>query len=139
MDSFQGIALSLKLDYLEGWNRQRQQIASLYREELEDLSEVRFQRVPSGFIHAYHVFAILAERRDGLQAFLTGLGIETRVIYPIPVHLHPAYQHLGLVKGDFPNTESICDSVLCLPMYPGLDHDCVRDVAEHIRQFYRKA
>ena len=136
MDSFQGVALSLKLEYLEQWNQQRQQIAELYRNELDKLSEVCFQRVPNGYVHVYHVFAILVEQRDELQKYLSGRGIETRVIYPVPVHLHPAYENLGLVKGDFPNTESICDSVLCLPIYPGLEHGRARHVAEQIRQFY---
>jgi dTDP-4-amino-4,6-dideoxygalactose transaminase len=136
MDSFQGLALSLKLEYLERWNQERQQIAMLYRKELDDLSEVSFQSVPPGYVHVYHVFAILAERRAELQEFLSSRGIETRVIYPVPVHLHPAYEHLGLVRGDLPNSEAICDSVLCLPIYPGLKSDRVRDVSEQIRRFY---
>ena len=138
MDCFQGIALRLKLGYLEGWNHERQQIAEGYRNKLEDLSEVRFQRLPSGYAHVYHVFAILVERRDELQAYLRGVGIETRVIYPVPVHLHPAYRHLGLGQGDLPNAESICSSVLCLPIYPGLEQEQVCEVANQIRRFYAR-
>ena len=139
MDSFQGLALSLKLSYLERWNLERQQIANLYRDELIALEQVRFQKVPPGYSHVYHVFAILVERRDELQEFLRDAGIDTRVIYPVPIHLHPAYGHLGLSKGDLPNAESISASVLCLPIYPGLDRLHVGEVATQIRRFYDSA
>ena len=138
MDAFQGAALALKLNYLEEWNLQRRRIAEIYRNELQDLPEVHCQRVPPGDVHVYHVFAILAEDRSGLQEFLKAKGIETRVIYPVPIHLHPAYRHLGLEKGDLPNAESICNSVLCLPIYPGLEPTQVSKVAMQVRRFYGK-
>jgi len=139
MDAFQGSVLQLKLDFLENWNEERRQIARQYRHELADLEEVRFQQSPAGYTHVYHVFAILAERRDELHGYLQGMGIETKVIYPVPVHLHPAYQHLGLKRGDLPNAESICNSVLCLPMYPGLGAGQVEKVAIQIRCFYGRS
>ncbi|MGW8178589.1 MAG: DegT/DnrJ/EryC1/StrS family aminotransferase [bacterium] len=136
MDSFQGAVLSLKLSHLERWNLERQKIADLYRDELAALEQVKFQKVPPGYTHVYHVFAILVERREELQKFLRDAGIDTRVIYPVPIHLHPAYAHLGLSKGDLPNAESISTSVLCLPIYPGLERTHVSEVAKQIRRFY---
>ncbi len=139
MDSFQGLALCLKLEYLDDWNAARRQIAEAYRSELADLGEVRLQRFPAGYTHVYHLFAILAENREELKTFLRRQGIESRVVYPVPIHLHPAYKHLGLTRGAFPNAESICESVLCLPMYPGLEPKQVSHVAREIRRFYGKA
>jgi dTDP-4-amino-4,6-dideoxygalactose transaminase len=139
MDTFQSIVLGMKLDFLEGWNCERRKVAKLYTSELADLEEVRFQGVPSECKHVYHVFAILAERRDELQNYLQESGIETRVIYPIPIHLNPAYKHLDLGRGDLPNAETIADSILCLPIYPGLDSSRIGVISEQIRRFYGKA
>jgi dTDP-4-amino-4,6-dideoxygalactose transaminase len=138
MDTFQGAVLRMKLDFLERWNRERKEIAEIYVSELKDLEEVRLQRVPVGYNHVYHVFAILVERRRELQEYLRKSGIDTRVIYPVPIHLNPAYQHLGLTKGDLPNAESISNSVLCLPIFPGLRKSQVRQISMHIKRFYGK-
>jgi dTDP-4-amino-4,6-dideoxygalactose transaminase len=139
MDSFQAAVLWLKLSCLKAWNRERQEIAETYYHELADLEEVRFQHVPDGYEHVYHVFAITVERRDELQSHLQGVGIETRVIYPVPIHLNPAYKHLGLTRGDLPRAESISSSVLCLPIFPGLDSGQVCEVSRQIKRFYGKA
>ena len=136
LDSFQAEILSLKLDHLEEWNQQREELVAIYKRELEDLPEIRFQRIPTGYKHIYHVLAVLAERRSELMSFLLGHGIETKVIYPVPVHLNPAYECLGLTEGSFPNAEKVSKSVVCLPVYPGLTGSQVEEVTSQIKQFY---
>ena len=129
--------LSLKLEHLEEWNSQRRHLAGIYGRELAGLREIRFQKIPDGYTHIYHVLAVLAESRTELMNFLLAQGIETRVIYPVPVHLNPAYESLGLRKGSFPNAEEVSRSVLCLPIYPGLCESQVVEVTSQIKRFYK--
>lgn len=138
MDTFQAAALRLKLELLEAWNDERRRLAGLYRAELSGLEEVRFQRVPDGYVHVYHILAILVERRDELKAFLAEQGIDSRIVYPTPVHRLGAYRSLGYGEGDLPNAERVSREVLCLPMYPGLESAQVREVCGSIRQFFGK-
>ena len=70
------------------------------------------------------------------MSFLLGKGIETKVIYPVPVHLNPAYDCLGLPEGSFPNAEMVSNSVVCLPIYPGLKESQVMEVTSQIKRFY---
>ena len=51
---------------------------------------------------------------------LRELGIATGVHYPTPIHLQPAYAHLGHGPGAFPEAERSAARVLSLPMYPEL-------------------
>jgi dTDP-4-amino-4,6-dideoxygalactose transaminase len=136
MDVFQSLVLGLKLEYLEEWNVERRQIVGIYRSVLEEVGEIRFQNVPAGYRHVYHVAAALVERRSELTKWLDDRGIETKVIYPTPIHLMNAYRNLGYEKGDFPNAEAIAEKVLCLPVYPGMSEKQAAEVAEAIRGFY---
>ncbi|MEJ2084033.1 MAG: DegT/DnrJ/EryC1/StrS family aminotransferase, partial [Acidobacteriota bacterium] len=60
MDALQARLLSLKLAHLEAWNAERRRLVDVYREELAGIDAIRFQRVPDGYRHAYHILAVLS-------------------------------------------------------------------------------
>jgi dTDP-4-amino-4,6-dideoxygalactose transaminase len=136
MDAFQAVILSRKLRLLDRWNQQRRGIASFYSEGLKDVEGVLIQKTPPDYLHAYHLYPILVVNRDRLIGYLEDHGIQTRVIYPTPIHLMPAYSHLGYQRGDFPNAEEVSSRVLCLPLYPGLEAAEADEVVLRIRRFY---
>ena len=47
-------------------------------------------------------------------------GIDVRFHYPTPVHLQPAYAHLGRPSAIFPEAEAFASECLSLPMFPGI-------------------
>ena len=49
----------------------------------------------------YHNFIVETDRREELQNFLLDKGIETKVHYPIPIHLQKQSLALGYKEGDF--------------------------------------
>ena len=70
--------------------------------------------------------------RDILQKRLQEKGVNTIIYYPIPIHLQPAYKHLGYRLGTLPITEKICQEVLSLPMFPELSIEQQNYVSEAI-------
>ncbi|MDP2727843.1 MAG: DegT/DnrJ/EryC1/StrS family aminotransferase, partial [Dehalococcoidia bacterium] len=54
------------------------------------------------------------------------------VHYPIPLHLQPAYSHLGYREGEFPAAERAAREVLSLPMCPELAENELEKVVEVI-------
>jgi dTDP-4-amino-4,6-dideoxygalactose transaminase len=68
---------------------------------------------------------------------LTDHEIGTLIHYPIPVHLQHAYSNLGFSKGDFPIAEEIADTCLSLPIWPGMNEEQVKFVAQKIKQFFQ--
>jgi dTDP-4-amino-4,6-dideoxygalactose transaminase len=80
--------------------------------------------------HVYHLYTVRAKNRDALQATLLSEGIQTGVHYAIPVHLQPAYAHLGYGPNSLPESERAANEVLSLPLYPELTDSQVRTVTE---------
>ena len=136
MDAFQGAVLNVKLKRIELWNRLRRQNAQMYGKYLAE-SPVRFIRENAESRGVYHLMVVRAPQREKLRQFLDGMGIQTGIHYPIPIHLQKAYDHLGHQKGDFPNCESASAEILSLPMYPELLTNQISYVCHCVNEFYK--
>ena len=137
LDNLQAAILRVKLRHLERWNERRRDLAAIYVQELEDLPGLRLPRKAPGCRAVYHQFTIRLARRDALRTHLENNGIASGIHYPLPLHLQPAYAHLGLSKGGFPIAEKAADEVLSLPMYPELRDDEAHRIVEAVRGFYQ--
>jgi len=138
MEAIQGAVLGVKLKHLDDWNQRRQKLAQVYRRELAE-SGLRFLEELPDTKSVHHIFPLFTEQRDDLRAYLQKAGISTALHYPVPVHLQPAYQHLGYGEGDFPETERACKEVLSLPIYPELADEAVLSIVDSVRQFCRRS
>ncbi|MCE1225281.1 MAG: DegT/DnrJ/EryC1/StrS family aminotransferase [Geobacteraceae bacterium] len=135
LDTLQAAILLVKMGRLDHWIKARREIASFYREHLRDVV-----RVPDELPHEfaiYQTFVIQADRRDQLQHFLKEHSIDTKVHYPLPLHLQPAASKLGLLPGSFPVAEDQARNILSLPMYPELTREQTEKVVSVIRAFYK--
>jgi dTDP-4-amino-4,6-dideoxygalactose transaminase len=133
LDSLQAAFASIKLRRLNQWNSRYREIATYYRDSLS-----RYVWVPCDQPYempVYHNFVIRTPKRDSLRIFLDQHGVETRIHYPIPIHLQRAAQAMGHKKGDFPVVESQIETMLSLPIYPELRDDEMRHVVETIKSF----
>lgn len=134
LDELQAAILRVRLRHLLAETEIRRNIAMMYDSQLEGLgSDLPWRRQDS--THAFHLYVIRHSHRDALQKHLSTRGIGTGIHYPVPVHLQPAYQHLGYRPGDLPVTETIATTVLSLPMHPDLTSDEVTTVTSAIKDF----
>ncbi len=131
MDAVQGAALGVKLPRLDGWNAGRRRIANTYQAALGG-GGVGLPAGPIGADHACHVYAIRVPGRDAAREALARAGIATGIHYPTPVHLQPAYAHLGHRPGAFPVSEALARETLSLPLYPELGEAEVARVIEEV-------
>ena len=72
---------------------------------------------------------------DALKEYLENLGIHTLIHYPIPIHLQKAYASLGYVRGDFPVAETLAETELSIPLYPGMTEDEIGYVLDALNRF----
>lgn len=138
MHGFQGAVLNIKLQYLKQWIEMRRRNASVYRKKLKGVEGIECFEEMNYAKHVYHLFVVLAEKRDELQKFLMENDIATGLHYPIPLHMQKAYEFLNYGKNTFPVTMEYKDKILSLPMYPELTEDQIDFVVSKINEFYRR-
>ncbi len=129
LDTLQAAVLSVKLRHLDDWNRQRARIAEWYEIDLVGTG-LGLPGIRPGSSHVYHLYVVSCPDREELQARLSSAGIASGIHYPIPLHLQPAFRHLGYRPGDMPRSESVASQILSLPMFPEVTRDQVRMVAD---------
>lgn len=115
IDTIQAAILKVKLKYLGGWNNHRIRTATLYNEYL---SKKGFfcPAVNSGYRSVFHLYVTRSENRELSMAKLKEAGVGVGIHYPVPLHLQPAYSHLGYRPGDFPVSERLSEKIISLPM-----------------------
>lgn len=130
LDAIQAVILQIKLRYLDTWNQQRQAIAAYYQKYLAQIPGIATPQALADGVSVWNQYTIrilsqgrngaTATYRDSVRNQLQEQGIGSMVYYPYPLHLQPAYQHLGYQPGQLPVTEQMCHEVLSLPMFPEL-------------------
>ena len=119
LDELQAAMLQAKLPHLDSWTDARRAIANRYDRALRHLP-LQLPPVPTDGSHVFHLYVVRTRARESLRAWLTERDIGTDVYYPHPLHLQPAFDHLGYAKGCFPQAEAACLEILALPCYPDL-------------------
>jgi len=145
LDEMQAAVLLAKLPFLHSWNRQRNQVAQWYKEELRHCPGVILPTITPGNTHVWHQFTIRVQSgssrnaddaalRDSLAAELGAKGISSMCYYPVPLHVQEAFACYGYKAGDFIVSEKLAAQVLSLPMYPELKREQVARVARAITE-----
>ena len=131
-DALQAAALSVKLRHLPLWNERRAENAARYTKYLTHADHVQLPHVSPQCVSSWHHYVVQVDRRDWVRDQLATRGIGTGIHYPMPLHLQPAYAHLGYHPGSLPVTEACAARILSLPMYPGLREDEIAYVCENL-------
>jgi dTDP-4-amino-4,6-dideoxygalactose transaminase len=137
LDSLQAAVLSIKLRRLTGWNAERQEAARRYEALLADVPHVVRPGLLHGNDHVWHLYVVRVPDRDRILAELADRDVHAGIHYPTPVHLLPAFAHLGHERGDFPVAETLAGQILSLPMYPGITAEQQVRVVEALEKSVR--
>ncbi len=134
IDTLQAAVLAAKLPHLAGWSAARRRLAARYNELLADC-ELVLPFVAAAAEPVWHLYVIRTPQRDALLEALNRQGIGAGVHYPVPLHLQPAYAHLGYRAGQMPVTEEVAATCLSLPLYPELSDAQQDAVVAAVRAF----
>lgn len=134
LDTVQAAFGNVKLAHLPKWTERFQAIAARYSEQLSDV--VTCPKVRPEDCAVFHNYVIRTTEREALMGFLKARGVDTKIHYPIPLHLMDAASALGYKHGDFPETEKQSQEIMSLPIYPELTDEQVDYVCQQICGFF---
>jgi dTDP-4-amino-4,6-dideoxygalactose transaminase len=136
LDALQAAVLRVKLDRLEAGNAARERLARRYDEAFAGVGDLVPPPRVEGRTSAWHLYVVRSGRRDELLDHCRQAGVEAGVHYPLPLHLQPAWRHLGYARGDLPATEAWAAECLSLPLYPELTEEQQDRVIATVRAFF---
>lgn len=139
LDAIQAAVLRVKIRTIETQNKRRRLSAAVYTGQLEGIPGIKLPSGKQGHDHVYHQYTIRLESerlRSGLQNHLAKTGIASMVYYPVPLHQLPVYKGTSL---KLPQSELAANSVLSLPIWPGMPENIQSRIIEEIRRYAAKA
>ncbi|HIJ71355.1 MAG TPA: DegT/DnrJ/EryC1/StrS family aminotransferase [Planctomycetes bacterium] len=127
-----------QLNRLEEFIEKRRNVAKMYQQLLADEDRLLVPQEPPDCRMAWFVFVVRLKekhtpsRRDTIIKDMRRRGIQVSNYFP-PVHLQPfMVQEFGFRPGDFPNTESVCESTIALPFHNNLSQKEVQTVCKEL-------
>jgi dTDP-4-amino-4,6-dideoxygalactose transaminase len=139
LDTIKAAVANLQIKNIDSVTNKRIENARIYDSGLESLNN--FIKIPKRKINVkqvFHTYIIQAEKRNLLIEFLNKNGIETKIHYPIPIHLMEAAKVYGYKEGDFPISELQAKKILSLPVHAFLTKEQIYYVINNISKFYNK-
>jgi aminotransferase EvaB len=137
LDTIQAAVGIYNLQRLEEVSRRRIENAERYDKNLADLDPLLI--IPPrqvGVREVFHTYVVMVEDRTNLVAALDRAGIQTKIHYPVPIHLQAPCREMGWKRGDLPVTERQTERILSLPVHQFLSIDQIDHVCNTIRTFY---
>ncbi len=137
LDEIQAAVLRVRLRRLDAENARRRALAAIYSQELAGTGLV-LPPAPGGMVPVYHQYAVRTPGRERLRVWLEARGIVAQALYPVPLHLQPAFAKWAPDEvGALAQCERCCAEVLSLPVHPALAEADVRQVVAAVREWVK--
>jgi dTDP-4-amino-4,6-dideoxygalactose transaminase len=131
LDPIQAAVLNVKLNFLQEWNINRNEIANFYTENLSNKYEL--PKVNLGNFHVWHLYVVRTKKRNQLIEEGKKHNIEFGIHYPRPVHKQKAYSDLRVKK--LLNSEKQASELVSLPMFPKMKKNEIQKVVSFLNNF----
>jgi perosamine synthetase len=115
----------------ERFIKRKKQNQELFKQLLKDLDPIEvFNFNPEGDIVPHRNIIFVPDASE-LITYLVSNGVGSRTLF-MPMHSQPCYNYLG----DFPITENLYKTGVCLPSAPSLTNDKIEYICSLIKKYY---
>lgn len=140
LDSIQAAVLRVKLKELDNYAAARNKAADFYDKAFKGNSKVKTPSRSKDSNHVFHQYTLVLNSvdRNKLREYLAAKDIPAMIYYPVPLHMQKAFLNPKYKAGDFPVTESLCESVISLPMHTELDEETLSYITSSVLEYINK-
>ena len=137
LDEIQASILNFKLNKVDDFINKRRKLVKIYLKELKETS-LKLPIENKNCKHVYHLFTVYHKKAKLIIKKLYDNNIETRIIYPFPIHLMKAYKNFKFKKNKLRKSEIFSKGIICLPLYPELKTKEVKYICSKIKNILNK-
>lgn len=140
LDTIQAAILSVKLKYLDQYEKARQKAAATYNKAFQNIEDLVLPKQETHSTHVYHQYTLKVKngKRDELKAFLEQNNIPAMIYYPVPLHKQKAFLPIARQGGTLNVSETLAEQVLSLPMHTELDDEQQQYIISKVQEFFSK-
>ena len=131
LDEINSKILDFKLSKVSQFIKKRRMLADIYQQELKNTSLILPQKTKDSF-DVFHLYTVYHKKRSFIMRELKKKNIQTRIIYPYPIHQMKAYKQIFNNK-KFLNTEMKSKGIFSLPLYPELKVKSVKNICSKLK------
>ena len=137
LDPIQAAVLNVKLNHFDESLKRKQEIATLYQDELASLERIELPKRVGYSSHVWHQFTlkVIDGNRDDLQSLLKQVGISSMIYYPISLADQNAYKNM-IHRVPIETSRLLCKQVLSLPIDPSMSDEDVLYICQVIKQYF---
>jgi aminotransferase EvaB len=132
LDEINSKILNFKLNKIDKFILKRRKIAKVYDRELKN-TELKLPIINSEKFDVYHLYTVYHKKRNLIIKKLLKEKIQTRIIYPYPIHKMKAYSNLFLNE-KYSVSETKSKGIFSLPLYPELSLKDVRYICRKLKK-----
>ncbi len=118
LDEINASILNFKLKKIDIYIKKRRKIAKIYNQQLKNTS-LLLPKINLKKFDVFHLYTVFHKQREIIIKKLNKNGVQTRVIYPYPIHKMKGYSQYFRNK-KFKNSEVKSKGIFSLPLYPNL-------------------
>lgn len=137
LDEIQASILNFKLSIIEKLINRRKYLAKLYFKGLST-TNLKLPKLNSYSDHVFHLFTVYHSKREKIIKELKKNLIETKIIYPYPIHKMIAYKKFFKNNKRLKNSEIKSKGIFCLPIYPELKNKEVIQICKILKKIMKK-
>ena len=137
LDEIQSSILNFKLKKIDAFIQKRKQIAKDYIFNLSS-TDLKLPLANNNNDHVYHLFTVYHPKGNIIKKRLNKLKIQTRTIYPYPIHKMKAYSKIIKDKKNLKNSEKKSRGIFCLPLYPELKKQEINKVCIALKSIIKR-
>ncbi len=137
LDEIQATILNFKLKNVDNFIKKRRELAKRYFLNLST-TKLRLPLENLNCKHVYHLFTVSHKKAKIIKKKLLNRKIQTRTIYPYPIHKMKAYNSIIKNKNNLKISEIKAKEIFSLPLFPEMKISEVDKVCFNLKKILTK-